>query len=170
MAPKEIDLENEPQAAQVWDDSYVKNTTWQEWTIMAEDFLLETYGDGKPGKARRGLTVEIAKATLPCPQNLEGCAISTSVRKLHNRIRRIQRLRTLEHHGSVAAMQEAEELRETVGDDYLHEQDLIKEVKEKEKQMVKKKSVQKLQEMGVMPERQSAEVGLRVDQKDGNAR
>ena len=31
MAPKEIDLESEPQEAQVWDDYYVKNTTWQKW-------------------------------------------------------------------------------------------------------------------------------------------
>ena len=109
MPAKVIDLEKEPQEAQVWDEYHVKQTTWKEWTIMAEDFLLETYGDGKPGKARRGLTVEIVKATLSSPQNLEGCAISTSVRKLHNRIRRIQRLRTLEHrqHRSNARSREA---------------------------------------------------------------
>ena len=152
MSPKEIDLECEPQTAKVWDDYYVKSATWKEWTIMAEDFLLETYGDGKPGKARRGLTVEIVKATLSSPQNLDGCAISTSVRKLHNKIRRIQRLRTLEHHGSAAAMQEAGKLRETVGEDYLHEQELKKEVSEKEKQMVKKTN-RKLQEMGALPKR-----------------
>ena len=65
MPPKEIDLEKEPHETQAWDEYYVKNTTWKEWTIMAEDYLLETYGDGKPGKARRGLTVEIVKATAP---------------------------------------------------------------------------------------------------------